>query len=115
MSNIIMLTRGDTFSFSLDVEDANSPYGRYRLTENDALYFGLTKPHQPFEHAIIKRKYTAEDQDNDGFIATTLSANETAELLPGVYYYSVKLRQNINTADEKVTTIIAKTKFIVND
>ena len=44
-----------------------------------------------------------------------LSADETAELLPGVYYYSVKLRQNIGTDNEQVTTIINKTKFIVND
>ena len=115
MGNIIMLTRGDSFSFNLDVEDENSPFGRYKLTENDALYFGLTKPHQPFEHAIIKRKYTAKDQDSDGYIATMLSADETAELLPGVYYYSVKLRQNIGATNEQVTTIINKTKFIVND
>lgn len=114
-TNIMMVTRGDTISFNIEIEDENSYRGRYRLTENDAVYFGLMLPHQPFEDAIIKRKFVKADQDSSGNVYVTFTPEESAMLLPGVYYYAVKLRQNINSNNELITTIISKTKFVVND
>lgn len=113
--NIINLVRGDTFSFRLNVDDNSSEDGLYRLTDYDALYLGVTLPHQPFEHAIIKKKYTKADQLKDGNIIAKFISEDTIDLLPGVYYYSVKLRQNIGTDYESVTTVINKTKLVLND
>lgn len=115
MANIIQIVRGDDFSFVLNVEDQNTENGNYILKENDALYLGITRPHQPFEHAIIKKKYTKADQLKDGNIIAKFIPEDTVDLLPGVYYYSVKLRQNIGTDYESVTTVINKTKLVLND
>lgn len=115
MANVIQLVRGDDFSFVLNVEDENTENGNYILNDNDALYLGVTLPHQPFENALIKKKYTKEDQNLDGNIIATIDSKDTIDLIPGVYYYSVKLRQNIDTEYEKVTTVIYKTKFVLND
>ncbi len=115
MSNIVRLIRGDTFKFMLNVDDENSDTGYYMLKDNDALYLGITLPHQKFEDALIKKKYTKADQDEYGNITAHISYEDTADLFPGVYYYSAKLRQNIDTEDEQITTVINKTKFIIND
>lgn len=115
MANVIQIVRGDDFSFVLNVEDQSAENGNYVLKENDALYLGVTLPHQPFENALIKKKYTKENQNLDGNIIATIESKDTIDLLPGVYYYSAKLRQNIDTAHETVTTVIYKTKFIIND
>lgn len=115
MTNAIQIIRGDDFSFVLNVEDPTADNGNYILKDDDALYLGVTLPHQPFEHAILKKKYTKADQNLDGNIIATIKASDTLDLLPGVYYYSVKLRQGIDTEHETVTTVIYKTKFIIND
>ena len=115
MTNVIQITRGDDFNFVLNVEDPSSDNGNYMLKENDAFYLGVMLPHQPFEHAILKKKYTKATQNSDGNIIATIKASDTLDLLPGVYYYSVKLRCNIDTEQEMVTTVINKTKFIIND
>lgn len=115
MANVIQVVRGDDFSFVLNVEDQNSENGNYILNENDVLYLGVTLPHQPFENALIKKRYTKRDQDKDGNIIASIDSKDTIDLIPGVYYYSVKLRQNANTEFEKITTVIYKTKFVLND
>lgn len=117
-NNIIRLNRGDTFSFDFTINDANSPEGRYILQNDDALYFGLMDPHQPFEFATLKKKYTKEDCDEMGNLVIKLNAEDTLDLLPGVYYYSIKLHKLCDTEEEyidEVITIIPKTKFIICD
>jgi len=117
-NNIIMINRGDTFSFDFTIDDGSTDDGRYILKDDDALYFGIMDPHQPFEHALIKKKYTKDDCDDMGNLIITLKPEETLDLVPGVYYYAIKLHKLTDNEEEhidEVITVINKTKFIIND
>ena len=124
MSNIIVINRGDSFDFDLTIT-LDSEF-RYALTGDDALYFGIMQPHQPFETALIRKKYTVANTDEMGNLSISILPEDTLNLHPGKYYYAVKLHMNhpevdANTGEEtgkiidKVYTIINKTKFIICD
>lgn len=118
--NIIKMTRGDTYEFNLTIDDEGSENGKYILQGNDTVYFGLMEPNSAFEQSLVKKIYTEEDCDKDGNIFITIEPEDTEHLLPGVYYYSVKLKvdhENGETYENihKVITVINKTKFIILD
>lgn len=126
LNNIIVINRGDTHSFDFTIVDPNMPEGRYTLTGEDAVYFGIMDPGQPFEEALVRKKYTAADTDEKGNLIITLESDDTVDLLPGKYFYAIKLHQNhadvnINTGEftgnwvDRVSTLINKTKFIICD
>ena len=125
-NNIIVLNRGDSFSFDLTIHDSTADDDRYRLKGNDTLYFGLMDPHQPFEVALVRKKYTVEDCDEAGNLTINLDPEDTLDLIPGVYYYAIKLHMDhpdldVNTGEptgkyiDRVITVIKKTKFFLND
>lgn len=111
-TNIIKITRGDSFSFEFDYP---------LLKANEVIYFALLYPNQAFEDAIIIKGYTLEDQNvADGSFAIKLSPRETRSLAPGVYYYTIKYQRggSIDTVGDfddpdEVKTLIERTKFIV--
>ena len=118
--NIIKMNRGDTYEFNLTIDDEGSENGKYILQGNDTVYFGLMEPNSAFEQSLVKKIYTEEDRDKDGNIFITIEPEDTEHLLPGVYYYSVKLEvdhENGETCESihKVITVINKTKFIILD
>ena len=118
--NIIKMNRGDTYEFNLTIDDEGSENGKYVLQGNDTVYFGLMEPNSAFERSLVKKTYTEEDCDKDGNIFITIEPEDTEHLLPGVYYYSVKLEvdhENGKTCESihKVITVINKTKFIILD
>ena len=126
---ILKMNRGDYFSFNLSIEDDTQPTGIYNLQPNDILYFALLNPHEKFEDAIILRGYTY----NDAVKAMTssgpihifnieLSREDTMYLTPGVYYYTFKLQKNakseelgLGESNANLTTVIERTKFIINE
>ena len=121
-ANIIVLNRGDSYLFTFFIEDKNSSEGIYRLKDDDAVYFGVMDPHQLFENALIRKKYTAEDMDEAGNIAVEIVPEDTIDLYPGIYYYAIKLHKlspakpELNEPEvDSVSTVINKTKFIIND
>lgn len=119
-NGIIRLNRGDTFSLSVTINIGTEldPV-IYPLAEGDKVYFALMEPKQPFECALIRKVFTAEDQDEFGNITMDFSSDQTSNLVPGNYYYMVKLVRDMSeeSGDEKmlVDTIINKTKFILLD
>ena len=112
---IIKINRGDTFTFSVPISK--------KLLEDEAVYFALLYPHQAFEDAILIKGYTSEDQDEETRdINITITPNDTRDLSPGIYYYTVKLQRGgtldiIGDPDdpEEIRTIIERTKFIINE
>lgn len=118
-NNIITVNRGDTFAFTISVNlgtDMNPI--PYILEEGDKLYLGVSEANVPFENAIIRKVFTSADADSEGAIYIEFAATDTLYLLPGNYYYSIKLSQPIPAtsevaASEKVTTIIPRTKFVI--
>lgn len=120
-NNIIVINRGDTYEFTLNIEDENSATGVYKLIDDDTVYFGIMDPHQPFEDALVKKRFTADDyisEDADSLIIT-INPEDTLDLFPGKYYYAVKLKMDHLDEDgnevNKVITIINKSKFIICD
>ena len=122
-TKIIKVNRGDSCSLDIKVfsnKDVSKPY---LLTASDAVYFALLNPHQCFEEAILIKGYTLEDQNvSNGEINVNITPNDTRSLTPGVYYYTAKLQRGgtlevLNDFDEpdEVTTLIERTKFIINE
>jgi hypothetical protein len=126
LNNIIVMNRGDTYEFDLTISDENAIDGRYRLCGDDAVYFGLMDPGQPFETALVRKKFTVADTDAMGNLIITIQPEDTLDLLPGKYFYAVKLHLNHAEIDQntgeptgkqidRVGTVINKTKFIICD
>lgn len=119
-TNIISMNRGDTFEFALNIADKNFVDTAYILQGNDAIYFGLMLPNQSFEEAIIRKKIAAGSScvASTGEITITLTPEDTLELLPGRYYYMIKLKLDHISNGQRiqgVETVINKTKFIIYD
>ena len=127
-NNIIILNRGDTCQFDLLIADNTSPDGLYRLQEDDTVYFGLMEPHQPFEEALVKKRFTVADANPyTGILTIVITPEDTLDLLPGTYYYSVKihLQHNGNRCNcatdeplavsyiDHVDTVINRAKFFL--
>lgn len=130
MSNTILkMNRGDHFSFSFCIEDDTQPSGIYDLQPNDILYFALLNPHERFEDAIILRGYTYNDAVKTmtasgpiHIFNIELSREDTINLHPGVYYYTLKLQKNatspelgLDEVNANLNTVIERTKFIINE
>lgn len=122
-NNTIVLNRGDSYEFDLTIADENSLTGRYHLVENDTVYFYVVYPNQPFEKAIIQKEYTAADTDEMGNLTISIESADTINLLPGTYYYTVKVHLDHDVYDEetnellehinKITTVINRTKLFL--
>lgn len=119
ISNIITMTRGDTYVFDVTIFDEWDTSARYEIQEGDIIYFGIMFPHQKFEDAIVKKRFTYKEGEIPGRIQIRIAPEDTVDLEPGVYYYAVKLKiVSLNAENDfqtDVVTVINKTKFIIND
>jgi len=114
-NQIITINRGDTFNAPLFINIGGSKIYpvRYPFTDKDTIYVGIMEAHQPFEHAIIKKVYTIEDLNEYGDIVLRLDSKDTEYLLPGTYYYEIKL-EHINDDDTTIIkTIVPKRKLFL--
>lgn len=115
-NNIITINRGDTFIFSFNIQLGTGFYKEsYQLQEGDKVYLGVMEANQPFEDAIIKKVFDHTDANSDGTVDIKFDPRDTLNLLPGNYYYSIKLSQPEGGLNTKVTTLIQKTRFIILD
>ena len=107
----IEVCRGDSFTINFPINLGSPIFPEYyTLQENDSVYFGLMEPNQDFEDALIRKMYTSNNQ-NDSIISMSFEPTDTEELLPGKYYYSIKLQK----ANGEVYTLIPKTSFVIFD
>lgn len=114
-SSIITHTRGDTLSQPIFINMGTyvRPV-RYSLQPGDYLYFSLMEPNTYFENGILKKIYDCYSPKNMfGDTILYLDSNETEFLIPGTYYYEIKLRQIDHTGHETVTTVVPKTLFYI--
>ena len=110
-NNIITVTRGDSFSLSFCDFIVNTIDPDCTLHPGDSAYFGLMEPNHQFEHALIRKKVTNETEEDMVRVEFDFTPEMTEFLLPGNYYYSVKIER----ADGKVETLVKKTKFRILD
>ena len=111
-NGIITINRGDSFSLDVFV-NVGTPWEpvQYILTGDDKVYFALCEPNQPFEFALIRKVFDKDNLDEDDDVHMDFSSEMTECLLPGTYYYTIKLV----TEDGDVSTIVPKTKFFIID
>ena len=124
-NNLIILNRGDTIYLPvlINIGTTCNP-NIYTLKNNDKVFLSVYEAHQPFERGIIRKICTAEDQNLEGYVNFKFEMNDTLNLLPGTYYYEVKLIKALLDNDisspledvsNEVKTIISKRKFIILD
>lgn len=117
IGNRVVINRGDSWDLTIKVLDEAGEL--YYLEDGDTLYFGVMDPHQHFEDALIRKKLTNKDSNyspSTGLGIFKLKASDTIDLIPGIYYYAVKLhRVNKTLKIDEVITVIDKTKFVIND
>lgn len=115
-NGIITLNRGDSCSFPVDMKMGSVlNYEQYVMSSKDTIYFGIMEPNQPFENAIVRKKYTHEDQTTDGRLFVNLYPQDTCCLLPGKYYYQIKLETKMKGHPSDVETIVDKTLFYIKE
>ena len=117
-NNMIQLTRGDSARYPLFINQGSDlcPF-KYELGDKDELYLGIMEPNQPFECALVKKKYTKSSIRLDQYdnILIKIEPEDTIALIPGKYYYQIKLRKYVAENDYDVITIIDKTEFWVQE
>ena len=121
-NGIITITRGDSAETSLYINIGTElkPFIT-KLGDNDKVYLGVMEPNQLFEDATIKKVYTDKDQLYDDkkcpYLPISFDCEDTENLLPGVYYYSIKLYRPGDglTTKDRIDTIVPKRKFIIVD
>lgn len=116
-NGIITVNRGDSFELpiSLQTGDAMNPV-KYTLQQGDVIYLGIMEPNQPFETAIVRKKFEYTQLDENNNIYIRFWPNDTVCLLPGKYYYQVKI-QTYDVKNNKwdVETVIDKTLFYIQE
>lgn len=115
-NGIITVNRGDSFRLPMVLNyGTNLEPMNYQMSQNSIVYFAVMEPNQPFEDALIKKKYTIEDVDADGNIVIKFRPQDTQCVLPGKYYYQVKLQRfNSNDPEDyEVDTVVDKTLFYI--
>ena len=76
---------------------------------NSELYLGIMMPHQDFENALVRKKYTNESPHTEyRDVIVELVPNDTMYLMPGRYYIEAKLRLNDKYGNERVFTVLPK-------
>lgn len=115
-NGIITVNRGDSFTLPLYLSSENPGDGTsIEIDENSFIYFGVMEPNEPFENALIRKKFSKDDLDVNGNLPMHFTPQDTQYLLPGKYYYQIKLQivspTDVNKYD--VYTIVDKTQFYI--
>ena len=117
-NGIITVNRGDSFSFPLYLNcGTNLEPILYNIDSSVVVYFAVMEPNQPFEEALIKKRYTAADCDENGNVIIKFRPKDTQCVLPGKYYYQVKVQRfnSDDPEDYEVDTVVDKTLFWITE
>jgi len=128
---IITMSRGDSFSFPLFINSGTDiAPERYILKDGEVLYLGVKEPNQLFEDSVIRKRYTVADLNEDGDVLIQFNPRDTVSVLPGKYYYEIKIVNNISITSSETTlsdidvfvspnlvvrTILPPTLFYINN
>lgn len=94
-NNIIKVNCGDNFEFPVLLNIGSGIYPDiYFLKDVDRVFLSICEANQPFQDGIIRKIASRKDQDKYGYVTFNFTDNDTINLLPGTYYYEVKLIKN---------------------
>lgn len=108
-NQIIRVTRGDTENISLASIIDNAKEVIAAADAFDTFYMGIMEPGQLFEDAILKKVVRFSDIV-DNKVIFHFDSEDTENLLPGKYYYSIK-QGNTETGETQVLTLVPNTIF----
>lgn len=112
-NGIIVINRGDTFTMRIAINFLNDiDLSDYEMGADDKVYFAICEPNQHFEEGVIRKIFTMADLDIDGNIKIELLPSDTYYVLPGTYYYEIKLKIGIGET-AIVKTIVSKRKLVI--
>ena len=113
-NNVVVMTKGDNYIIPVELVISTYPeYYTLVLEEGDVVYFGLMAPGKSFYEAFLKKEFTVSNVTPDGYINVSILPEDTQDLEPGLYYYSVKAVYKLGENDVRTSTLINKTKFII--
>jgi len=115
-NGIIKLHAGDSgnFHFQINIGSTINPQP-YALQANDKIYFSVMEPNQPFELGVLRKILTVDDLIDETTINIQFITEDTERLIPGIYYYEMKLVLIDNEENTHYYTICPKTKFYILD
>ena len=118
-NNIISLRRGDSFIVPLFINQGTKLHPvRYDLNSHNEfdIYLGVMEPNQKFEDAVIRKKWTKETGkiNQYGDLMIELEPQETLKLLPGKYFYQIKIK-HITSDGETTSSVTPSTEFWILD
>lgn len=110
-NGIITLQRGDCFRAPIYINLGSKSFPEYyELNDYDTIYISICEPSKEFEDGIIKRVITKEQFDLEKHAWLILNSEDTVNLLPGTYYYEIKIKLYDNLS---VFTVVPRRKFII--
>lgn len=118
-NGMINISRGDSFEIPLFINKGTDmvPLRWYINNTGAEVFLAITEPGQSFEDALVRKRYTEENINENGDIVVKISHDDTKCLTPGKYFYQFKLRCPITDkpGQFEVNTIIPRTQFIVEE
>lgn len=112
--NRVTMTRGDSWEVPLFLNKGTAlkPM-RYNLQDEDSVYLAIMEPNQPFEQAIVKKKFTNKNINRNGDIVVRIEPEDTQCLKPGKYFYQIKAKfiNKATTLEHKIN--ITKTSTLL--
>ena len=115
-NGIITIVHGDTIKVPLFIDAGTDikPF-RYKLRDDDKVFFAIMEPEQRFECAILRHVYTKENLNDSGDVEIVLTNDDTKDLLAGTYYYEIKLLMKNENDVEVLDTIVPRKRFYIID
>ncbi len=104
INGIITVHAGDSFTAPLFLASSCD------IKNGDEIYLGIMEPHQPFKFALVRKKLAI---DQCGKIIIELKPEDTEYIMPGLYYYEVKLLRKGENDSSDVITLQSKTKLYI--
>ena len=77
------------------------------------IYLGVYPPHYSFEYSLIRKKFTYLDANENGDVVIKIDPQDTVNLFPGNYKYSIKATMQDVNQENWVSTIIDANDFYI--
>ena len=110
-NNIINIYQGDTYINELFINCGTKVnYLQYIIDDNDIVHLYISKYNFTVNDIVVEKQYDVDGLNENGNIVIQITADETADLDKGTYFYTVKM-ERFN--GEYMTTIIPPTLLYI--
>lgn len=114
-NGFISMHRGDTFTVPLFINQGTKedPIRLYIQQHPSAeVFLGVMEPNQPFECALIKKRFTpSHDVNQYGDLVISFKDTDTLSVLPGLYYYCIKAK--IDQYTHNINCLLGDSNYVL--